>query len=65
MKILRQEMRELGIDSKHLAIKLGVSEKTISNWMTGKFFPNMTNMTKLRQLGFSEKARVSPSYEEK
>lgn len=64
MKILKKEMRELGMTSKALAKKVGVSEATITHWINGKFLPSMDNMTKLRKLGFSQRARVAPSIEE-
>ncbi len=63
MKVLKKEMKQKRMSLAHLARKLGVSQQTINNWLSGKCAPNFDNMDALDALGFSETACLEPNKE--
>ncbi|KRM81433.1 transcriptional regulator (Xre family) [Liquorilactobacillus vini DSM 20605] len=48
--ILKQERQKLHLTQEQLAEKIFVSPKTVSNWETGKTFPDIESLIKLAQL---------------
>jgi transcriptional regulator with XRE-family HTH domain len=47
MSILKQLIQTKGYKQKWLAQKLGVSEVTVSNWVSGKTIPKEEHLKKL------------------
>lgn len=45
--MLKEMFESKGVKQKFLASKIGVSEVTISNWVTGKSSPSKKNLEKL------------------
>ena len=50
MSILKQLIQAKGYKQKWLAQKLGVSEVTISNWVSGKTTPKEEHLKKLCEI---------------
>jgi len=48
--MLKEVFKSKGVKQKWLAEKLGVSEVTISNWVTEKSSPSRKNLEKLSNL---------------
>tara|TARA_B110000240_G_scaffold193812_1_gene240290 strand:- start:1478 stop:1654 length:177 start_codon:yes stop_codon:yes gene_type:complete len=48
--MLKEVFKSKGIKQKFLASKMGVSEVTLSNWVTGKTSPSKKNLEKLSDL---------------
>jgi repressor LexA len=48
--MLKEVFRSKGIKQKFLASKMGVSEVTLSNWVTGKTSPSKKNLEKLSDI---------------
>ena len=48
--LIKELIKARGIKQKWLAHKMGVSEITISNWVTEKSYPNKRNLEKLSEL---------------
>ncbi len=48
--LLKELLKARGIKQKWLAHKIGVSEITISNWVTEKSSPSKKNLEKLSEL---------------
>lgn len=48
--LLKEILKTKGIKQKWLASKLGVSEVTISNWVTEKSAPSQKSLGKLSEL---------------
>lgn len=48
--MLKEVFKSKGVKQKWLAEKMGVSEVTISNWVTEKSSPSMKNIEKLSVL---------------
>lgn len=49
-QILRNKRKEFNLTQEQLAEKLFVSSKTISNWETGKTFPDIESLIRISQL---------------
>lgn len=47
MPTIKQLLKQKGINQKHLAIDLGLSQPTISDWINGKKEPTPENLKKL------------------
>lgn len=45
--VLRTALRDRGINGKHLADIVDVSENTVSNWMTGKYSPSRSHSERI------------------
>ena len=63
MNILKYEMKKNRYSGIELAKALGVSETTVTMWLTGKYRPGMENIDKMISLGFSEDACIDPTRE--
>jgi len=63
MKILRREMKFLGLDSSGLSEKLGVSKAAIDKWFSGDNFPKAVYVKKMIELGIAKEAAINPSKE--
>ena len=48
--MLKEVFKSKGIKQKFLASKMGVSEVTLSNWVTGKTSPSKKNLEKLSDI---------------
>jgi len=48
--MLKEVFKSKGIKQSFLASKMGVSEVTLSNWVTGKTSPSKKNLEKLSDL---------------
>lgn len=48
--LLKELLLSKGVKQKWLSTKLGVSEVTVSNWVTGKSIPSAKNIEKLAQV---------------
>lgn len=48
--LLKNKRKELGITQEELADKIFVTKKTVSNWETGKTFPDIDSLIRLAQL---------------
>jgi len=48
--MFKEVFRSKGIKQKFLASKMGVSEVTLSNWVTGKTSPSKKNLEKLSDI---------------
>ncbi|MDA9316972.1 helix-turn-helix domain-containing protein [Polaribacter sp.] len=48
--MLKEVFESKGIKQKFLASKMGVSEVTLSNWVTGKTSPSKKNLEKLSDI---------------
>ena len=48
--MLKEVFKAKGIKQKFLASKMGVSEVTLSNWVTGKTSPSKKNLEKLSDI---------------
>tara|TARA_B110000444_G_C18347930_1_gene370347 strand:- start:132 stop:308 length:177 start_codon:yes stop_codon:yes gene_type:complete len=48
--MLKEVFKSKGIKQKFLSSKMGVSEVTLSNWVTGKTSPSKKNLEKLSDL---------------
>jgi repressor LexA len=47
---LKELLLTKGVKQKWLSSKVGVSEVTLSNWVTGKSIPSLKNVEKLSQI---------------
>lgn len=63
MKLIVKEMKLLGLTHKDAALKIGVSEKTIGNWVSGSCLPAVKNIKSMVRAGFSELAILCPTME--
>ena len=61
MKILKAEMKLMGITIKELSTEMGVTVGTVSNWIHGNNEPTPRHTKRLRGLGFSDAACLEPS----
>jgi transcriptional regulator with XRE-family HTH domain len=48
--LLKELLLTKGVKQKWLSSKVGVSEVTLSNWVTGKSIPSLKNVEKLSQI---------------
>lgn len=48
--LLKQVIKSKGVKQKWLAMKIGVSEVTVSNWVKDKSTPSKKNYEKLSEL---------------
>ncbi|MEY2921478.1 MAG: hypothetical protein RL108_87 [Bacteroidota bacterium] len=48
--LLKELLLTKGVKQKWLSSKVGVSEVTLSNWVTGKSIPSIKNVEKLSQV---------------
>ena len=63
MKALEKEMKINGYTSRSLAKKLGVSSPSVQGWVKGDFNPSPGKIVKLKALGFSDLACLTPAAE--
>ena len=49
-KVISQVRKKKGLTQKQLAIKLGISDKTISKWEVGKGMPELSLMVPLCEI---------------
>ncbi len=63
MNIFKEEARDLGLTLGRVGVLIGVSNKTITQWVNGVCRPRPGNVLKLKELGFSQKAIANPSRE--
>ena len=49
-KVISQVRKRKGLTQKQLAIKLGISDKTISKWEVGKGMPELSLMVPLCEI---------------
>lgn len=61
MKIIVKEMKLLGFTHKAAASAIGVSEKTIGEWVAGRCKPFSTRIPKMKEIGFSDTAILNPT----
>lgn len=61
--IFKEEARDLGLTMGRVGVKIGVSNKTLTQWVNGVCRPRPENVLKLKDLGFSQKAIANPSKE--
>lgn len=62
-KLLAKEIRLIGMTQKEVAKKLGVSEMTVSNWITGNAVISPVYVRKLSEIGIPKQAIREPSKE--
>ena len=48
--LLKELLLTKGVKQKWVSSKVGVSEVTLSNWVTGKSIPSLKNVEKLSQI---------------
>ena len=50
MNNLKRLIKESGITQVFIAKKVGVTKQTISNWVIGKYIPNIIEANKLKKI---------------
>ena len=62
-KLLAKEIRLIGMTQKEVAKKVGASEMTVSNWITGNAVISPVYVRKLSDIGIPKQAIREPSKE--
>lgn len=62
-KLLAKEIRLIGMTQKDVAKKIGTSEITVSNWITGNSVISPVYVMKLAEIGIPKTAIREPSKE--
>lgn len=63
MQILKKEMKLKGLTLQELAGKVGVTIGSVSGWINGDNEPRAKHVKKMKNLGFSDAACLTPSKE--